>query len=87
VATYIVTRSRKTTGKYEHECILGVCDGSLFYSKETVYDSLELGNRWIARRAGYPDVDIIRHPVDGKKYIQTHPDQFKQNNLLELSDC
>ncbi|UNM08204.1 MAG: DUF3892 domain-containing protein [Planctomycetales bacterium] len=87
MATFFVTRSRKTDGKYEHERILGVCDGAYFYSKETVYDSLKDGHRWVAHRDGYPDVEIVPHLREGTKYIQTHSDQFKQNNLLNLPDC
>ena len=87
MANYTVTGSRKVAGIYEHSRIVGVCAGGNFYDKATVYDSLKAGNTWTVHRAGYPDVQVEAKLDGGIKYIQTRPDQYKQNNLLNLEDC
>ena len=84
---YMVTAFRKTTGNFEHRRIIGVCTGGIFYTKEQAHDSLKDGDCWIARRQGFPDVQIVPYPDGGERYIQTHPDQFESNNLLNLPDC
>lgn len=88
MAIHYITKSRKRQAAFEHLCIVGVWVENVGYmDKADVYDAIVANHVFYAHRPPAPDALVIHRLEDGTKYIQTHPDHFKSNNLLSLPDC
>lgn len=94
MATFDVTKVRKETvtkNGSSHEHIIGVkTDGGVYYSNQSVVDSLKAGNKWQTSVTGEPKAAIKEMaycPAKDclhKPYLTTAPDHTKKNNLENL---
>ncbi|HEY5342662.1 MAG TPA: DUF3892 domain-containing protein [Solirubrobacteraceae bacterium] len=94
MATYTVTEVRKElSDDGTHKHIEGVCtsDGT-HYTRKEVVDSIEAGNTWKTKAAGYEATikKISYCPQTGclaSPYIETKRDSTKKDNLENLDLC
>ncbi len=87
MADWQITCINKTDRTSPHERIRRVGGAGWRKSADEVIRLINAGTDtfWVSVNGKRTEVDVARH--NGHDYIKTRPDDYRQNNLLSLTEC